>query len=76
MQRGKGVHTVPNPNGPGWLNELDGVQQGRVQTYKITATTLGRKLAQRLRVEHTIHHKNGRIGAKNSYGHDPRNVKG
>lgn len=76
MERGKGVHTVPAPNGAGWVNELDGVQQGRVQKHKITATTIGRKLAVKHRVEHTIHLKDGRIGSKNSYGNDPRDVKG
>jgi len=60
----------------GWINEMDGVQQGRVQRLKTTATTLGKRMAQKYGVEHTIHLKDGRIGSKNSYGHDPSDVKG
>ncbi len=31
----------------------------------------GRRLAEKLEVEHTIHRKDGVIGEKNSYGNDP-----
>ena len=73
--RGKGVHTVPNPNGSGWANEVN----GRVQTThrtQVAAITQGRKLAIKLETEHSIHNREGRIRAKNSYGNDPRNVPG
>ncbi|TSD62815.1 DUF2188 domain-containing protein [Aeromicrobium piscarium] len=36
----------------------------------------GRAAAKRDEVEHFIKKKDGTIGAKNSYGNDPRNVKG
>jgi hypothetical protein len=36
----------------------------------------GKKQAQRHDVELFIHEKNGQIRKKNSYGNDPRNIKG
>jgi hypothetical protein len=36
----------------------------------------GRDAAQADKVEHVIKNQNGQIGAKNSYGHDPRNIAG
>lgn len=75
-KRGQGVHTVPNPKGNGWINELEGLPEPRVFKVKFAAVEVGKKLAQKHHVEHTIHKKDGTIGQKNSYGNDPRNVKG
>lgn len=75
-KRGLGVHTVPNPRGSGWINELWGLPQPRVFRVKFAAVEVGKKLAKKHGAEHTIHNKDGKIGLKNSYGNDPRNVKG
>lgn len=70
MRRGGGVHTVPNPNGTGWVNKEDGQVISTHRT-KETAVNAGRRVAQREAVEHTIHRRDGTIGEKNSYGNDP-----
>ena len=70
MKRGGGVHTVPNPVGSGWANEVSGTLVSRHRR-KSAAVALGRRMARVGKVEHTIHGKNGRISAKNSYGNDP-----
>ena len=36
----------------------------------------GRERALRDKVEHIIQNKDGQIGQRNSYGHDPRSVPG
>ena len=70
MRRGGGVHTVPNPAGSGWANEVCGTLVSRHRRKEV-AVALGRRMARVGKVEHTIHGKNGRIRAKNSYGNDP-----
>lgn len=72
MRRGGGVHTVPNPTGRrwAWANEVCGTLVSRHRS-KAAAVTCGRRMARVGKVEHTIHRKNGRIGAKNSYSSDP-----
>ena len=69
MPRKPGVHTVPNPNGRGWVNEIRGdiVSNHR---RKDTATERGRDLAIERQTEHSIHNLDGTIGRKNSYGKD------
>jgi hypothetical protein len=75
MKRGGGVHTVPLPKTLRWANEVDGEVLSRHRT-KEAAEEAGREIAKRLRVEHTIHRVDGEISEKNSYGNDPRSVKG
>jgi hypothetical protein len=70
MERGGGVHTVPSPIGRGWWNKVDGQRVTRHRT-KESAVEVGREIARRLKVEHTIHLSDGTIGEKNSYGNDP-----
>lgn len=73
--RSGGVHTTPNPNGAGWVNQL----KGRVTSthrLKQRAVEAGRELAQERKTEHTIHNLDGSINQKNSYGNDPRQSKG
>jgi hypothetical protein len=70
MKRGEGLHTVPSPVGRGWWNKVDGEVISRHRT-KDNAVEAGRVIARRLRVEHTIHLSDGKIGEKNSYGNDP-----
>ncbi|HUP60254.1 MAG TPA: DUF2188 domain-containing protein [Thermoanaerobaculia bacterium] len=40
------------------------------------AIRAGRAMARKARSEHFIHGRNGRIRARNSYGHDPFPPKG
>jgi Uncharacterized protein conserved in bacteria (DUF2188) len=70
MKSGGGVHTVPSVAGNGWSNKLDGraISQHRTKQLAVEA---GRETARRLKVEHTIHLSDGKIGEKNSYGNDP-----
>jgi hypothetical protein len=69
MNSGGGVHTVPAGKGR-WRNEMNGRVLSRHPT-KAVAVEAGRVTAMRLKVEHTIHNKDGEIGEKNSYGNDP-----
>ena len=72
--RSGGVHTVPNPKGSGWINEVGGkvVSEHRK---KEPAVDKGAGIARKLETEHTIHKKDGTIGEKNSYGNDPNPPK-
>lgn len=76
MAAGKkaGVHTTPNPNGKGWVNQQGG-EVLSTHRLKERAVEQGRSDAQTAKVEHTIHNKDGRIGEKNSYGRDPNPPK-
>ena len=76
MRRGGEVHTVPS-RGPrrGWWNEVDGKVKSR-HRIKELAVEAGREIAIRLSREHTIHLADGSIGEKNSYGNDPRAIRG
>ena len=69
MKRGGGIHTVPNKGGAGWRNVLDGQPVTSFRTKRL-AVLVGRDVARALKVEHTIHRKDGVISAKNSYGKD------
>jgi uncharacterized protein DUF2188 len=69
------VHTVPNPEGSGWVNEVNGdvTSAHRKQS---TAIEEGRRQAIELETEHVIHNRQGQIRDKNSYGNDPYPPKG
>ena len=75
MRRGGGVHTVPKPEGSGWVNELNGKIVSRHRTKEV-AEEAGREIAKGLKVEHSIHRADGAITEKNSYGNDPAWIKG
>jgi Uncharacterized protein conserved in bacteria (DUF2188) len=66
----KNVWTVP-PDG-GWANKLEGSSRflNRAPT-KREAQALGRERAMKDKVEHIIKNRDGQIGQRNSYGHDP-----
>jgi hypothetical protein len=68
------VHTVPNPQGRGWVNEVNSRPVSQHRT-KEDAVERGREIAQRQRTEHVIHNTGGRIGRKNSPGGDPNAPK-
>lgn len=66
------------PNGDdGWKVQRDGNQRAtaRFET-KATAVTDARERARNAGVELFIHNRDGRIGSRDSHGHDPRNIKG
>ena len=63
------VHTVPNPDGKGWVNEVGGDITSRHRT-QANAIDAGRSQARDLETEHAIHGRDGRIREKNSYGND------
>ena len=70
MSRKREVHTVPNPDGSGWVNEIN----GRVTSHHRTQSNAieeGRHEAIQRHTEHVIHGTDGRIREKNSYGNDP-----
>lgn len=71
---GKEVHTVPNPNGKGWVNEVAGQVESKHRTKEV-AVERGRDIARQNHSEHAIHNLNGQIGRKNSYGNDPNPPK-
>lgn len=70
MGEKKDVHTVPNKNGKGWVNKVDGEEVSK-HRLKRTATEKGRDVAKKNSSEHRIHKKDGTIGESNSYGNDP-----
>lgn len=63
------VHTVPNPDGNGWVNKLGGEEVSHHRR-KDTAVERGREIAIENKTEHAIHNTDGTIGRKNSYGND------
>jgi hypothetical protein len=65
----KTVHTVPNPDGKGWVNKYGGDEVSRHRT-KDNAVDRGRDIARNRQTEHSIHNTDGKIGRKNSYGPD------
>jgi hypothetical protein len=69
------VHTVYRDGQ--WRNELaGGPDLGGTHATKEQAVSVGREEARERGVEHVIHHQDGTIGEKNSYGNDPRSVPG
>jgi hypothetical protein len=66
----KSVHTTPNRDGKGWVNQVGGEIVSRHRTQE-NAAERGRAIAQQRETEHAIHRRDGTIGEKNSYGNDP-----
>lgn len=61
-----------------WHNRIEGTGEalfGSAAT-KAEAQAAGRERAKELKVEHIVKGENGRIAERNSYGHDPRSVRG
>ncbi|MFP2912977.1 DUF2188 domain-containing protein, partial [Pyxidicoccus sp. 3LFB2] len=52
--RSGGVHTTPNPEGAGWVNQMKGAVTSK-HRLKERAVEAGRELAQERKTEHTIH---------------------
>ncbi|WP_082818952.1 DUF2188 domain-containing protein [Cupriavidus nantongensis] len=70
----RNIHVVPS--GDGWAVEIEGAQGGDVHATQEAAITAGTERAKRDQVELIIHGRDGQIRERNSFGHDPRNVKG
>ena len=70
MPKFREVHTVPNPDGAGWVNEVGGRPVSNHRR-KDTAVERGREIAKERQTEHVIHNTDGKIARKNSYGGDP-----
>lgn len=74
---GKQVHTTYSHNAHNWRNVSAGASRpAKVFPTKVEAQAAGRTQAIREHAEHYIHDMNGKIAQRNSYGNDPRNIKG
>lgn len=70
------IHVVP-VDSAGWAIEVEG--QGRSEKRydnQDEAIRDATEAAKQTKVELIIHGRDGQIRARNSYGHDPRNIKG
>jgi hypothetical protein len=68
------VHTVYK--GGNWVNEVEGEGQLSSHATKDEAVAAGRREAISRRTEHVIHHIDGTIAERNSYGNDPYPPRG
>ncbi|WP_342049855.1 MULTISPECIES: DUF2188 domain-containing protein [unclassified Cupriavidus] len=70
------VHVVPTERN-GWAVEVEGTD-GATSHYpsQEEAIAAGTEKAKLDKVELFIHDRNGKIRERNSFGHDPRDVKG
>ncbi len=69
------VHTTPNPNGAGWVNQRNGHVTSTRRT-QANAMAEGRVQAIARHAEHVVHGRGGEIRERNSYGNDPERRKG
>jgi hypothetical protein len=68
------VHTVHK--GGIWVNEIEGEGQLSSHATKEEAVEAGRREAIYRSTEHVIHHIDGTIAERNSYGSDPYPPRG
>src|SRR5438128_12419970 len=74
MQRKPQVAVEPRPDGR-WAVQTDGTQRAyRVKSSKAEAVKIARTVATHKGAEVVVKNEQGRIGAKDSHGHDPRNI--
>jgi hypothetical protein len=60
-----------------WKNKVEGSSRAaNTSPTKAEATAKGREMAQERKVEHFIRNLDGKIGERNTYGHDPRDIPG
>ncbi|MDQ0142085.1 DUF2188 domain-containing protein [Cupriavidus necator] len=72
---GKNIHVVPVDSG--WAVESEGGDGGRqLFTSQEDAIAAGTEAARQRKVELLIHGRDGQIRERNSFGNDPRNIKG
>ncbi|MDF3027197.1 MAG: hypothetical protein K0S23_1504 [Fluviicola sp.] len=75
MSKGKNQHVTPHPDG--WQVKGAGNSKATVITKtQKEADTIAKKIATNQKSEVLIHGKDGKIREKNSYGNDPKNIKG
>lgn len=71
----KNQHVTPHENG--WQVKGAGNSKAtKVVSTQKEAISVARGIAINQKSEVVIHGKNGQIRDKDSYGHDPRNIKG
>ena len=69
------IHTVPTDDG--WANKREGSNGSLSRhTTKAGAVRAGRERARQDQTDHIVHNEDGSIGARYSYGHDPKSRKG
>lgn len=72
---GKNIHVVPREDG--WALELEGSSGSfQIFTSQEAAVAAGTEKAKQDKVELLIHGRDGQIRERNSFGHDPRDIKG
>ncbi|TDF54502.1 DUF2188 domain-containing protein [Cupriavidus sp. L7L] len=71
---GKNVHVVPAEDG--WAVEFGCKADRTLHATQDAAIAAGTERAKRDKVELLIHGRDAQIRERNSFGHDPRNVKG
>lgn len=72
----KGDISTYNEDGV-WKSKVEGSSRAaHTGGTKAEQQAVGREMAKDRGVEHTIRNLDGRISEKNSYGNDPRNIKG
>jgi len=69
----KSIHVVPAGNR--WVVEENG-QHISTHSTQSEAEAFGRDEALRAHAELVVHGRDGQIERKNSYGHDPRDIRG
>lgn len=74
--KGKDVHVTPRDAG-NWAVKKAGAQRASsVHENKADAVKVGRQVARQEKSELVVHNKSGKIGPKDSHGHDPKRSKG
>ncbi|AVA33658.1 DUF2188 domain-containing protein [Cupriavidus metallidurans] len=68
------IHVVPA--GEGWAVEAAGGGKRTIYATQEEAIHAGTERAKADKVELLVHGRDGQIRARNSFGHDPRDVKG
>lgn len=68
------IHVVPA--GEGWAVEAAGGGKRTMFATQEEAIRVGTERAKADKVELLIHGRDGEIRERNSFGHDPRNIKG
>jgi hypothetical protein len=72
----KDIHTVYNKEKKMWETKLEGQEKPLSRSHlKETAKDKSRREAQKRKVEHVIHKKDGKIQDSDSYGNDPHPPK-
>ncbi|WP_354684461.1 DUF2188 domain-containing protein [Cupriavidus necator] len=71
---GKNIHVVPA--GDGWAVEVEGGHGKETFDTQAEAIAAGTERARQAKVELLIHGLDGQIRERNTFGHDPRDVKG